>query len=242
MPADVKEVFLKSGLSKDPRHLNVYAFILDPAGDLVHAFHGVPGRGADRSDYHSEIATGLARLKLPEREAVEAERPVALPDLKGSVPGAPAGVRIFIRQERRRPVVEVVPVKAEDWKILSCPEAVKAIAAGSLRDWLVELYPPAIRTVDQVKPFQEITGTLELVPAGAGEPGRQALLRGKFHLAKGDEGQSAFEGILQAVITYRPDDPEVRSLRGFVEGDYLYRIRGTTQRLPLTAAIESRPE
>jgi hypothetical protein len=43
------------------------------------------------------------------------------------------------------------------------------------------------------------------------------------------------------VLTYRRDAAEVQSVRGVVEGTYLYRTRGTS-REKLRAAIESRPE
>jgi hypothetical protein len=42
-------------------------------------------------------------------------------------------------------------------------------------------------------------------------------------------------------LTYRPDAAEVVSVRGIVEGTYLYRIRGTNPQ-KLRVAIESRPE
>jgi hypothetical protein len=60
-------------------------------------------------------------------------------------------------------------------------------------------------------------------------------------LAKGDETESKFEGEFQAVLSYRPDAPEVRSVRGVVEGTYLYRQRETSPQ-KIRAAIESRPE
>ena len=60
-------------------------------------------------------------------------------------------------------------------------------------------------------------------------------------MAKGDEKGSAFEGTLQAVLTYGPDAPGVKSVRAVVEGDYLYRLR-ETRRMPLVAAVESRPD
>ncbi|MCH7687758.1 MAG: hypothetical protein IH899_13910, partial [Planctomycetes bacterium] len=69
---------------------------------------------------------------------------------------------------------------------------------------------------------------------------RYALLRGDIHLSKG-EGESALEGTLEAVLTYPRGSPAVRSLRGVVKGEYIYRIRGT-QRIPLNVAIESRPK
>ena len=141
----------------------------------------------------------------------------------------------------KMPVVEVVAMKAEEWRVLAFPEETQEVEAEILRNWLVQLYPAGIRTADQSKPFTKITGSLRLEPAGADQKGRYALLRGKVRLAKGDDQESAFEGTLQAVVRYPRDALEVRSLRGVIEGDYVYRIRGT-RRMPLVAAIESRPQ
>jgi hypothetical protein len=248
MPADVKAIFTESDLSKDPKRLNLFVFMLDHQGRTVHSFHGLPGgaRGGDgRSDYAKEIPSGLAKLKLP---ADKEERSSAVPDLKATGMGVPAGVRLFVRLNdekdpirSRMPVVEIVPMKAEDWKPLALPEKAKEVEAAALKSWLVQLYPAGIRTADQSKPFSKISGSLRLEPAGADKAGRYALLRGKFQLAKGDDKESAFEGTLQAVLTYGLDAPGVKSVRAVVEGDYLYRLR-ETQRMPLVAAIESRPE
>jgi hypothetical protein len=248
MPADVRAVFTGSDLSKDPRRLNLFVFMLDHRGRTVHSFHGLPGgaRGGDgRSDYTKEIPSGLAKLKLP---AAKEGRPLAVPDLKAAGAGVPAGVRLFVRlndakdpTRSQMPVVEVVPIQAEDWKPLALPEKATEVEAAALKSWLAQLYPAGIRTADQRQPFTKISGSLRLEPAGAGGAGRYALLRGRFQLAKGDEKESAFEGTLQAVLTYGPDAPGVKSVRGVVEGDYLYRLRGT-RRMPLVAAIESRPE
>jgi hypothetical protein len=82
---------------------------------------------------------------------------------------------------------------------------------------------------------------LRLEPAGADGAGRYALLRGKITLAKGGDKESAFEETLRAVLTYGLDAPAVKSVRAVVEGDYLYRLR-ETRRMPLVAAVESRPE
>src|SRR5262249_4135614 len=181
MSTDVRAVFTTSKLSEDPKHSNVYALILDQEGRLVHGFHGLSGRGEKRSDYKAEIAKGLAKLKLPEGKKPAKERPAVLPDLKGATPGAPAGVRIFVRLRDAKggfgggkPVVEVVPMKAEDWKALAFPEKARDVEAETLRSWLVQLYPPAIRTVDQKEPFREITGRLELEPAGGRHKVRKA--------------------------------------------------------------------
>jgi hypothetical protein len=248
MPPDVKAVFTGSELSKDPKRLNLFVFMLDHQGRTVHSFHGLPGgaRGGDgRSDYTKEIPSGLAKLKLP---ADQEGRASAVPDLKATGTGVPAGVRLFVRLNDEKdpirsqvPVVEVVAMEAEDWKPLALPEKAKEVEAAVLKSWLVQLYPAGIRTADQSKPFTKISGSLRLEPAGADKAGRYALLRGKIKLAKGDDTESGFEGALQAVLAYGLDAPGVKSFRGVVEGDYLYRLR-KTQRVPLVAAVESRPD
>jgi hypothetical protein len=245
MPADVKEVFQSSEVAKDPRRFNVFMLVLDQEGRFVHGFHGLPvsrGSAEGRSDYRKEIPSALAKLKLPaEKLNRKTELPVVLPDLKGVNGGMPAGIRLFLRSPSKTPVVEVVATKAEDWKALAFPEKAKEIDAAALKRWLVRLYPPAIRAADEKKPFTRVAGSLKLEPAGAGKQVRYALLRGGVKLAKGGEKESAFEGNAQAVLTYGLDSPEVKSVRMVVEGDYLYRA-GRTQRIPIVAAIESRPE
>jgi hypothetical protein len=254
MPTDVKEVFTGSALSKDPKRFNIFMFMLDAKGRVIHEFHGLPGKregkGDGRSDYKEEITKALAKLKLPtEKPILKADgQPNALPDLKGTRAGVPGGVRLFIRLHDEKdpvrskmPVVEVVPMKSGEWQGLSLPDKAIDIEVKALANWLVHLYPAGIRTADQAKPFTNVTGSLKLEPAGADKQGRYALLRGKVRLAKGGDSESTFEGTLQAVLTYSLNAPEVQSLRGVVEGDYVYRLRGT-QRMPLRAAIESRPK
>jgi len=252
MPADVKAIFTGSALSKDPKRLNLFVFMLDQQGRMVHGFHGLPGgaRGGDgRSDYAKEIPSGLAKLKLPtDKPAIKEGRALRVPDLKATGAGVPTGMRLFVRLKDEKdpfrsqmPVVEVVAMKAEEWKTLALPEKAKEIEAAVLKSWLVQLYPAGIRTADQSKPFTKISGSLKLEPAGADKAGRYAMLRGKIKLAKGDDNESAFEGILQAVLIYGLDAREVKSVRAVVEGDYLYRLRGT-QRMPLVAVVETRPE
>jgi hypothetical protein len=252
MPADVKAIFTGSELSKDPKRLNLFVFMLDQQGRLVHGFHGLPGgaRGGDgRSDYAKEIPNGLAKLQLlTDKPTTKEGRALRVPDLKATGAGVPAGVRLFVRLNDEKdpfrsqmPVVEVVAMKAEEWQALALPEKAKEIEAATLKNWLVQLYPAGIRTADQSKPFTKISGSLKLEPAGADKAGRYTLLRGKIKLAKGDDRESTFEGTFQAVLTYGLAAPEVKSVRAVVEGDYLCRLRGT-QRMPLVAAIESRPD
>lgn len=46
---------------------------------------------------------------------------------------------------------------------------------------------------------------------------------------------------LQAVLKYGPTTPEVHSLRGVIDGNYLYQP-GPKGAFKVTAAVESRPE
>jgi hypothetical protein len=245
----VREVYTRSELSKDPKRFNVFMFVLDPRGRVVHEFHGLPGRGSGRSDHEAEIQKARAKLGLPEAKPEQTEGPPrGIPDLKALRPGAPAGVRLFIRQDdpknsifSKLPVVEVVSMKPDDWKPLAFAPKGKEIEAEVLKSWLVWLYPAGIRAADEKKPFQKFSGTLQWEPAGSDARFRHALLRGKVLLAKGGEAESAFEGQLQVVLMYGPDAAEVQFLRGVVEGTYLYRTRGTVPE-KLRVAIESRPE
>jgi hypothetical protein len=249
----VREVFTNSELAKDPKRFNVFMFVLDPRGRVVHQFHGLPGGGRaaapGRSDHQAEIQKARAQLKLPEAKPHRAEGPPkGLPDLKAPGSGAPAGVRLFIRQDdpgnsvfSKLPVVEVVSMKPDDWKPLAFAPEGREIEAEVLKSWLVWLYPAGIRAADEKKPFQKFGGTLKLEPAGSDDKFRYALLRGRVLLAKGGDAESAFEGRIEVVLTYRPDAAEVQSVRGVVEGTYLYRTRGTN-REKLRVAIESRPE
>jgi hypothetical protein len=249
----VRDIFTRSSLSKDSQRLNVFMFVLDHRAEVVHEFHGVPGVGRSavpgRSDLAAEIQMGRAKLKLKDgTPPVLDTRLKGLPDLKAEDSSLPAGVRIFIRQDdpgnshfSQVPVVEVVPMKAEEWKPLSFAPEGTSIEAAVLKSWLAWLYPAGIRTADEQKRFQEFSGTLQLMPAEADKAFRYALLRGRVHLTKGDKTESEFEGELEAVLSYRLDAPEVRSVRAVVDGTYLYRTRGTNPQ-KIKAVIESRPE
>jgi hypothetical protein len=245
----VREVFTRSDLSKDPRRFNVFMFVLDPQGRVVHEFHGLPGNSPSRSDHQTEIQKARTKLKLPEAKPDKPEGPPkGLPDLRATGSKVLAGVRLFIRQDdpnnsvfSKLPVVEVVSMKPEDWQPLAFAPNSKEVEAAVLKSWLMLLYPAGIRAADEKKPFQKFSGTLKLEPAGSDGKFRYALLRGKVLLAKGGDAESAFEGQLEMVSTYPLDAAEVHSVRGVVEGTYLYRARQTTLQ-KLRVAIESRPE
>src|SRR5262245_5714487 len=107
-------------------------FALNQQGEVVHEFHGVPGAarsgGAGRSEHLFEIQTARAKLKLPDEKPRRVDPLKGLPDLTREGSGPPAGVRLFIRQDdpsnshySRVPVVEVVPMRVAEWKLLSFP-------------------------------------------------------------------------------------------------------------------------
>jgi len=134
-----------------------------------------------------------------------------------------------------------VSMKPDEWRPFAYSPQGKDVEVELLKRWLVWLYPAGIRAADEKKPFQKFSGTLKLEPAGSDDKFRYALLRGKVRLAKGADMESAFEGQLEVVFTYRSDAAEVKSVRGVVEGTYLYRTRATNPQ-KLRVAIESRPE
>lgn len=242
MPPEVRNVYTASDL---PKNTNVTMFVLDQQGRVVHSFHGLQNPRSTGSSYAQEIGKARALLKLPDPPPTADQKlDLRLPDLAPTGSGLPAGLRLFLRRNQqgagKQLVVEVVAMKPEEWKVLAFSEKAKPIEPAALKNWLVQMYPPAIRTADQQKPFSRINGSLILEPAGSDPNGRYALLRGEVILSKGDDNESAFQGTLRAVLTYRSHAADVVSVQGIVEGDYLYRIRGT-QAIPLRAAIESRP-
>ena len=233
MDSDVKEVYEKSDVPKDT---NVFMFVLDSGGRLVHGFKGLPG-GRNPTYVRDEIGKGVAKLQMP--KSPPPAQADGLPDVKG------AGVRLFVRSSVQgrggNVIVEALPLKDEERKALAFPEKAREIESEALRSWLTQLYPAAIRTADQSRPFKTIAGTLKLEPVGQGGKSRTALLRGPVKLQRDGESESAFEGTIEAVLTYPADRDEMRSLRGVVEGLYFYRQRGVTEYM-MTAALESRPE
>ena len=245
MPAEVKQVYTGSDVSKES---NVFAFVLNQRGRLVHSFKGLQGRRKTGSSYEQEITKARSKLNLSEKSLTGVgKHPLKLPDLTESDTGRPAGIRLFVQHERdsirsRVPVIEVVPMTSKLWDALSLPDSdtVKELEAETLRSWLVQMYPAGIRTSDQKQPFRTVTGTLRLKRVASDKQFTYALLFGNVRLSKGKE-KSALEGTLEAVFTYHRGTDKVHSVRGVFEGTYIYRVR-RTQRLKLTTAIESRPE
>ena len=149
----------------------------------------------------------------------------------------------------RAPVVEVVPMKKADWKLLAWPDKERTVPANALKPWLSQIYPPGVmeRTNPQTKVVYAIKATegdLKLTPLKQEGEERQAILRGVVRLT--DEGPDDFshQGILEIVLTYRKGEASPHSLRGYFDGLYPRndRMHRDIRWLPLQAAIESIPD
>src|SRR5262249_1313839 len=229
MEPDVKEIYEKSEVPKD---VNTFAFVLDRQGRLVHSFHALQGnrRGNSKSDFKTELTEAIAKLKLTnvKTRRTNDREPTALPDLKGGIAGVPAGVRLFLNSPGNVPIVEVVPMKPEMWKMLTLDDgsSARTIRAEVVRDWLVQVDPAGIRTAGQEIPFKRVSGLLKLEPAGSDDKFRYTLLYGRVLLQRGerDEGGrelSSFTGTLSTVITSSRGASDVQSLKGIIEGTYV---------------------
>jgi hypothetical protein len=100
MEPAARKIFTDSDLSRDPNRFNVFMFVLDSKGTVVHEFHGLPGaRGSNdkgRSAYEVEFQNAREKLKLPVVEAQRVDAPLkGLPDLDVHDSAVPAGVRVF---------------------------------------------------------------------------------------------------------------------------------------------------
>ena len=245
---------------RDPRQQsNVDLAILDSQGRVVHSFDGFPkrrfgrfrsrGRRETLGEYTArELKRAASRLGLTEPSSKK--RSPKLPDLEGT-----GGIRLFVRlmddrmKAYQAPVVEVVPLEADDWKPLAYCDKERFVDATTLKKWLSLVYPPGVmeRTnphTKQVYKIDAVEGVLSLAPAGSDGELRYAVLHGEVRLT--DEGldEFSYKGTLEIVLSYRPSESKVHSLRGVFEGIYprVDRMHQKTRKLPLLAAFESRPE
>ncbi len=144
------------------------------------------------------------------------------------------------------PVVEVVPLAEQDWKLLDYPVKNRTVDASNLKTWLSEVYPPGVmeRTDPRTKmayKIDKIEGKLGLAAAGSNKDQRYAVLSGRVRFT--DEGGDDFSygGKLEVVLSYELDSVKVKTLRGVFEGIYprVDHKQNRTRRLPLQAVFES---
>jgi len=256
IPAAVKTVWRwkfqppRGGLQQ--RQSNVDLALLNSAGAVVHTFdaahHEQYGRGGIQQFTVRELRRAAPFLGLG--KALAKERPVKLPTLGGQ-----RGMRVLVslRDDRMRayraPVVEVVPMVKADWKPLAWSDRERTVPAGALKSWLSQIYPPGVmeRTNQQTKVVYAIKsadGDLKLTPIAPADGKRRAILRGVVRLT--DEGPDDFnyQGIVEAVLTYKNGETTPHTLRGYFDGLYPRndRMHRDIRWLPLQAALESIPE
>ena len=195
-----------------------------------------------------ELDKAIKQLSL--EKAQRKENQLQLPDLDQA-----RGIRVFVQLMDQRmkayqaPVVEVVPLETDDWTPLDWPTEQRSVDASSLTKWLSQVYPPGVmeRTNPQTKvayKIKSVTGRLSLVSAGSDDNRRYAILSGDIRLTDDGIDEFSYEGKLEIVLTYKPDEPELQSLRGVFNGIYprTDRMHNQTHRIPLQAVFESLPE
>jgi len=241
MPQEILRLQREAGLRHET---NIGCFVLDEKAKLVRGFHPWPGPhpgsldfDKDRMGRHlrDEIRKARELMKLPETK--KEERPLKLPDVD-------RGVRIFLKLESRTaswrtPAVEAVPFKALDAGLLAFPRESREVPAEKLKPWLDALFPPGAMDQDPSS-FKRLGGALTLRPL----EGRRAVLTGEVELVLADRQETTIRGRLEVALTYPPDSPEVKSLRGVFEGTYPRRdrARGGSNDIRMIAALESRPD
>lgn len=257
IPEAVKQVWREKFNPRQPQRpgnqSNVDLAVLDSAGRVVHWFDGFTHQEFNRRESLSQYTSRelkSAFSKFHPEELVTRKNPLNVPDLSSS-----RGIRLFVRLMDERmtayqaPVVELVRLGDEDWKPLAWPVRQATVDAALLSKWLVQIYPPGImeRTDPQTKEAYRIksaTGNLSLTQAGSDETRRYAVLSGNVRLTDEGPDHFSYDGELKLVLGYSAGEPDVRSLRGVYEGIYprTDRMQNRTMRIPLRAAIESRPD
>lgn len=237
MPASIRAVFDEAGLRTEQ---NLLCIVLDAQGKYVRSFHPWSGKNLHEMRFDaarmadatlSEIRKTSALLKLPP----PAESKLNLPDIE-------RGVRIFIKvdgsrdplRQYRAPIVEVAPTTARERTALARPEKSREIEASELAGWLRLVYPAAV--MDGKGGMEAIEGRLTLAPAGA----RAATLQGECVLRLDNRARTVLRLRLEAVLRY--DEQGDFTLRLVMTGIYPKQKGDGVAEMPMTVAIESRPE
>jgi len=235
------------------RQSNVDIALINPKGQVIHAFDGFRPSTPESETLGQYTARELlkARPKLGRFNGPREKRPLILPGLEEGE----RGIRVFVRlwEDRmvayRAPVVEVVPQQPVDWKPLAWPAKERVVQASALKSWLSQIYPPGVmeRTNPQTKfvyAIKSTEGELKLRSIKSGGNNRQAILSGVVSLT--DEGPNDFnyQGRIEVLLTYKQGKSAPRTLRGYFDGLYPRwdPRHKETRWLSLQAAFESLPE
>lgn len=228
-------------------HSNVDACVLDADGKVVRTWDAMPMKKGGRPEplsggglaAHWRTNLEAARKALGLGEAGEA-RPVSLPALPE---GTHSGLRVFTRLDDPgmpayfAPIVELVPMGADEWAPLARPAKKKTVDASGFLPWLSKMFPGGVmeRTDPVTKRVYEVNGAsgeLTFEPAGA----KFALLHGKVTLTDSGGGDFSYSGELRVVVEYKGDETIVK---GVFEGKYPRRGPQGGFTFDITGVIES---
>jgi len=250
MPEEVQEVWDDADLGRTIKN-NIVFFTLDRHGKFVDWFPPFPGKNPGSLGFNprrqaeyivEQVEEVKKRLRIRAQGKPRTE--LTLPVLKKGK----KGVRVLLSLDCPRmssykaPVVEVVESSGRERKALSYPATARTVSASALGRWLEQIYPPAIMIRSgQVK---SVSGTLRLVAAGSKDRKRYATLQGDVRMTMDDGQDTAFNGTLEAVITYGATGTALASFRGVYVGIYPKpdRHRRRPMEIGLRAVIESVPK
>lgn len=250
MPDDVLSVVEAAGFRQ--KHLNLALFALDADGKLLRSSNPYVRPPAFRfdpdamgRDFRRQLDDMLDGLALPKAAATHPPK-LTLPDVTGD--GRPAGVRVYLTFAKNRlnhyrtPTVEAVKWTSAMRDALRYPAERRTVETEALRPVLEQLYPPAI--MDGQGGCRRIDADLTLTPAGGEGGTRYAVLKGTVGIELDNANRTAYSGPLSLVVSYDTIDPAARTLRGV--GTWRvpkHRPEGrVAETIPMTAAIESRPD
>lgn len=229
-----------------PDRSNVYVFLLDSRGRVVHTFDPRPLESRGHWDdtyaphFASELEKGIARLPAEEVRA-DARRPGEEEREDG------LSVRIFSAIEPEataafnQPIVETRSLGAGEWDQLSYPRAERRVDASVLEPCLARIYPPGIVFPKESDHASRLVKNgehrhLTLVPAGTRGGQRHAVLTGTVELKIPGGGREPSIGNVEIVLAYDARSSAVRSMRGVFRGWYV-GLGGDS--IPFDAVLET---
>ncbi len=242
MPSDVRAVYNQADFGTD--HINLALTVLDEKGKLLRST--IPlvrppafqfGPESQGRSFKSQLDDLLKGLPLPK---IQTQPKLTLPDVIGDA--QPSGVRLFLTfgsnrlNHYRTPTVEVVPMTESLRKSLSYSGQEHEFKIADIQPWLEQMYPPAI--MDGFGGFAKITGKIIASPAGKDDDYRYLLVKGDVTFELDNRGSSWYYGKLDIVLRYPLKSTELHSIRGVMVSE----IPKGPEMIPMTVAIESRPE
>ena len=242
MPTDVRAVYDQADFGTN--HINLALTVLDEKGKLLRStipFVQPPAFRFDPAEQGRSFKSQLdALLKDLPLSKTQVQPKLNLPDVIGS--SQPSGVRLYLTfgsnrlNHYRTPTVEVVPMTDEHRKALSYSAQEHEIKVADIKPWLEQMYPPAI--MDGFGGFSKISGKILASPAGQDKDYRYLLVKGDLTFELDNQGRASYYGKLNLVLRYPLKSQSIHSIRGVMVSE----VPKGPEMIPMTVAIESRPE